>query len=119
MVVLCEVFDGENSIPITKPVKQQKLSTRDLDPVMQELMLTIAVESPLYLSTRDAFPDHSTDSKSDFCSLMVRKAARIVQEKGCNDRKIDQIKHITAEFKTNKDYRKLVSKLVSPHCVFL
>lgn len=115
--LLCEVFDGTETHQIHKPASQSKVYSRNMDPVGQELLDIISKEGPLYLATQDAFPDHSTMLKANYCLTMVTRAALLLKELGANEAKVAKIEHTIAAFKADTKYRKALSKIVSVQVV--
>lgn len=113
-VLLTKIFDGQSMVDICKPVHQSKITTRDLDPTGQEIMRKISKLSPLYLATKNAFPDSGATNRRRFCRLMFKKAVKSLKKKFPDEpRHIERLDEALNNYKIDDIYRKLLGVLVS------
>lgn len=110
---MSEIFDGKENIQILKPIIQSKITARDLDPTGQDIIRKISAYSPLYLATKNAFPDSGDDSREAYCKMIFRRSAKALIKKYSTDKTfVQQLNQAQHNYDRDIKYAKLINVLV-------
>lgn len=112
-MIKAEIFDGVKTIPIYKPIGQEKFATRDLDDIGRMIMAKISTYAPLYLATKNAFPDTTDQYRQAFADRMFHDAVTALKEKFSSDPNLlNELEHVSDAYETNSQYKALYKPLV-------
>lgn len=78
-------------------------------------MAKISSYCPLYLATRNPFPDIDTSHRENYCSQMFKKAVKFLQDKYSKESQhLVRLQHAKQNFRQNDVYRHIFEILVWP-----
>lgn len=111
--MITEIFDGEETVLLYKPIDQTKVFTRDLDMTGKELMAKISTYSPLYLATQDAFPDIDDQHRELYCARIFKKVVKLLEAKHPQGSKhSSRLQQALVNYRENEVYRHIFDVLV-------
>lgn len=113
VAVITEIFDGTDMVTLVKPTDQTKVFTRDLDPTGKEIMAKISTYCPLYLATRDAFPDVDTSHRTNYCSQMFKTVVNLLRAKYSKEKEhLVRLQQAKENYRQNEVYQHIFQILV-------